>query len=183
MGGVLGALIGWGLLGQGVLAAEPGGLAAGGDSAPAAQPAPPGQTLPVAPVLPLALALEAATTAEATCAQQGFRVAVAVVDRAGRLTVQLKGDGAGPHTLDSSRRKAYTAASLGASTAELDATSRLPGAQGLREIGEFLLLGGGLPVAAGEAVVGGIGVGGAPGGPLDEACARAGLDRIAARLR
>ena len=141
-----------------------------------------GMQLPVAPVLPLALALEAASAAEAACAEQGYRVAVAVVDAAGRLKVQLKGDGAGPHTLDSSRRKAYTAASLGVSTAELDVTSRAPGAQGLREIDEFLLLAGGLPIRAGDAVVGGIGVGGAPGGQFDEACARAGLARIADRL-
>jgi uncharacterized protein GlcG (DUF336 family) len=182
VGGGLGAIVGSVLLGQGVLAAGPVGAEVGGGPSPALQPAPPAQALPVVPVLPLALALEAATTAEATCAQQGYRVAVAVVDRGGRITVQLKGDGAGPHTLDSSRRKAYTAASLGESTAELDATSRLPGAQGLREIDEFLLLGGGLPIESGESVVGGIGVGGAPGGHLDEACARAGIERIADRL-
>jgi uncharacterized protein GlcG (DUF336 family) len=32
-------------------------------------------------------------------------------------------------------------------------------------------------------VIGGIGVGGTPGGETDEACARAGLDKIADRLK
>ncbi|NNE80684.1 MAG: hypothetical protein HKN18_10485 [Silicimonas sp.] len=39
---------------------------------------------------------------------------------------------------------------------------------------------GGLPNRTGGALVRGIGVGGAPGGHLDEACARAGLDAIRA---
>ena len=39
----------------------------------------------------------------------------------------------------------------------------------------ILILGGGLPIELEGEVVGGIGVGGAPGGHLDEACAAAGL--------
>jgi uncharacterized protein GlcG (DUF336 family) len=44
----------------------------------------------------------------------------------------------------------------------------------------ILLLGGGLPIQIGNDVVGGIGVGGAPGTHLDDACAQAGLDAIGA---
>ena len=45
----------------------------------------------------------------------------------------------------------------------------------------ILILGGGLPVVLGNEVVGGIGVGGAPGTQLDEACALAGLTSIGAK--
>jgi uncharacterized protein GlcG (DUF336 family) len=53
--------------------------------------------------------------------------------------------------------------------------------QALREINDqVLILGGGLPIEIGGEVVGGIGVGGAPGAHLDDACAQAGLDAIGA---
>ena len=45
---------------------------------------------------------------------------------------------------------------------------------------DILLLAGGFPVKFAKDVVGGIGVGGAPGGHLDEACASAGLKMIGA---
>ena len=62
------------------------------------------QDLPVEKTLSLALAVEAAQAALATCTQQSHRVSVAVVDRAGLVRALIRGDGAGPHTLDSSSR-------------------------------------------------------------------------------
>jgi len=93
-----------------------------------------------------------------------------------------RADGAGPHTVDSSRKKAYTAASLRRPTTELaDLINKVPSLQALREMNEnVLMLGGGLPIEIGGEVVGGIGVGGAPGAHLDDACAQAGLDAIGA---
>ena len=135
------------------------------------------------PVLPLAVALQAATAAQEACVQQGYRVSVAIVGRDGQVQVHLRGDGSGPHTLASSERKAYTSASLGQPTAALDANSRNPGGQGVREIPGLLLLAGGLPIRAGDAVIAGIGVGGAPGGDLDAGCAQAGIDAIAGQLQ
>jgi uncharacterized protein GlcG (DUF336 family) len=67
-------------------------------------------------VLPLELSTQAAMAAVKKCHEDGFKVSVAIVDQSGLLKVQLKADGAGPHTLDSSRRKAYTANSLRDST-------------------------------------------------------------------
>lgn len=147
--------------------------------------APAAQDLPRAPVLPLALAEAAARAALAACEADGHRVSVAVVDATGLVKAQHRGDGAGPHTLDSSRKKAYTALSLRHATSALVALVRdNPQAAGLGDMNDdILILGGGLPIAAGETVIGGIGVGGAPGGHLDEACAQAGIDAIAARLR
>jgi uncharacterized protein GlcG (DUF336 family) len=44
------------------------------------------------------------------------------------------------------------------------------------------MLAGGLVIDAGGALLGGIGVAGAPGGDKDEACAKAGLDAIRDRI-
>ena len=57
-----------------------------------------------------------------------------------------------------------------------------PGAARLPDIEGFLVVGGGIPIRAGEEVVGAIGVGGAPGGHLDDQCAEAGIARIRDRL-
>jgi uncharacterized protein GlcG (DUF336 family) len=93
-----------------------------------------------------------------------------------------RADGAGPHTVDSSRKKAYTAASLRRATTELaELMNKVPTLQALREMNnDILMLGGGLPIEIGGDVLGGIGVGGAPGAHLDDACAQAGLDAIGA---
>jgi uncharacterized protein GlcG (DUF336 family) len=138
--------------------------------------------LPRESVLPLALATKAASAALETCTKNGYKVTAAVVDKAGVLRVQLRADGAGAHTVDSSRKKAYTAASLGRSTSELaDLVAKTPQLHALGKMNDnILLLGGGLPITFGTEVVGGIGVGGAPGAHLDEACAQAGLAAIGA---
>tara|TARA_R110002073_G_scaffold114962_3_gene252413 strand:- start:882 stop:1202 length:321 start_codon:yes stop_codon:yes gene_type:complete len=68
--------------------------------------------LPIQKLLPLDLTTQAAMAAIKKCSDDGYKVSVAIVDQSGLLKVQLKADGAGPHTLDSSRRKAYTENSL-----------------------------------------------------------------------
>lgn len=152
------------LLGAMILGVTAGGLAQ-------AEP------LPKEAVLPLALAQQAAEAGLAECEKGGYKVSVAIADRGGNLKVLLRGDGAGPHTTDSSFRKAYTAASLRRSTLELaKLIAKVPSIQALRDMNDkILILGGGLPIELEGEVVGGIGVGGAPGGHLDEACAAAGL--------
>lgn len=147
-----------------------------------AQAASAADELPREAVLPLALASKAVAAAQEKCAKDGYRVAVAVVDRAGVLKALVRGDGAGPHTTDSSTKKAYTAASLGRSTGELaELAAKSPALEGLHHMNDkILLLGGGLPIAIGGEVIGGIGVGGSPGAHLDQACAQAGLDSIGA---
>jgi uncharacterized protein GlcG (DUF336 family) len=130
-----------------------------------------------------ALAAEAAAAAVEACAGRGFRVTAAVVDRSGVLRALLRADGAGPHTVASARAKAYTSASMRANTTQILETVRTnPGATRLPDIEGFLIVGGGMPIRAGEEVVGAIGVGGAPGGHLDDQCAEAGIARIRDRL-
>jgi uncharacterized protein GlcG (DUF336 family) len=131
----------------------------------------------------LALANELATAAVAECQAKGYAVTATVVDRAGQVRAIQRADNAGPHTLDASRRKAYTAASArNNTTAMMEASQKNAGAQNLGQIDGFLLLGGGMPIRAGNDVIGGIGVGGAPGGHLDDQCVQAALDKAKDRL-
>ena len=128
-------------------------------------------------MLPLELSTQTAMAAVKKCLDDGYKVSVVIVDQSGLVKVQLKSDGAGPHTLDSSRRKAYTAASLRDSTHKFATLiAQKPELQSLSRMNEnILLLGGGFPIKIGGEIVGGIGVGGAPGIELDEACATAAL--------
>ena len=143
------------------------------------------QGLPQESVLPLALAQKAAAAALAKCKEGGYKVSVAVVDRGGNLKVLLRDDGAGPHTIDSSSRKAYTSASLRRATEHLaQLLTKFPSIEGLRDMNEkILILGGGLPITLQGEVVAGIGVGGAPGAHLDEACAMEGLKSLGAETK
>ena len=136
--------------------------------------------LPKQAYLPLEMAQKAADTALQTCKKDGYTVSVTIVDRSGVVKVVLRGDGAGPHTLGSSAGKAYTAASMKRATLGLaNFIKDKPALHGLRDMDDrMLILGGGLPIKIGGEVVGGIGVGGAPGGHLDEACAKAGIQSL-----
>ena len=136
--------------------------------------------LPTAAYLPLEMAQKAANAAMAQCIKDGHKVSVAVVARSGSTKVLIKGDGSGPHTVGSSTGKAFTSASMGQPSSKLATLIKdKPFLDGLRDMDpRLVILGGGLPIKIGGALVGGIGVGGAPGGHLDEACAKAGLEAI-----
>ncbi|GHE92364.1 hypothetical protein GCM10016455_10490 [Aliiroseovarius zhejiangensis] len=140
------------------------------------------QELPTAPYLPLDLATKAAQTALDACAGEGHIVSVAIVARSGVTKALLRADNAGPHTVGSSTGKAFTSASMGRDTAGLAGfIGSAPENDGLRDMDSRLVIqAGGLPIKIGGALVGGIGVGGAPSGAIDETCARAGLDAIGA---
>lgn len=140
------------------------------------------QDLPTAPYLPLEMATTAAQTALEACSTEGHNVSVAIVARSGETKVLLRADGAGPHTVGSSTGKAYTSASMGRDTAGLAAfIGAKPENGGLRDMdARMVIQAGALPIRFGGALVGGIGVGGAPSGAIDADCARAGLDAIGA---
>lgn len=132
----------------------------------------------------LQLAQETAMATIEQCRKDGYKVAVTVVDRAGQIKVILRDDGTGPHTVDSSRRKAYTSLTFRVSTSEF--AKRLasnPAAANLKDITDVLVLGGGLPIFSGNEIIGAVGVGGAPGGDKDEACAQAGINKITGKLK
>ncbi|AXC73853.1 heme-binding protein [Salmonella enterica] len=118
---------------------------------------------------------EAAITA---CQQKGYNVSVTVVDRSGITLAMQRMDNAGPHTVDASYKKAWTALSTRTPTGKvMENAQKNPGAQHLSDIKGFLLLAGGLPIKSGSDVIGAIGVGGAPGGNLDESCALEAIEK------
>jgi uncharacterized protein GlcG (DUF336 family) len=135
------------------------------------------------------LAAEAVAEAVVTCAKQGYKVTATIVDYDGVEQAMLRGDGAMMTTLDASRDKAYTALVLGAARNE-DTSGAIaqrmgttPSSGGLAKLPHILLLQGAIRIKVGNEAIGAIGVGGAPGGDLDEACAKAGLDKISDRLK
>ena len=138
--------------------------------------------LPTAPYLPLEMAQKAADAAMKQCIADGYKVSVTIVARSGSTKVLIKGDGSGPHTVGSSTGKAFTSASMGRPTLGLaNFLKDHRELDGLRDMdSRMVILGGGLPIKIHGALVGGIGVGGAPGGDKDEKCAKAGLAAIGA---
>jgi uncharacterized protein GlcG (DUF336 family) len=134
--------------------------------------------------LPEALAVEAASETVAACAKQGYHETAQVVDADGVIIATIRGDGAGAFTLDSAFYKAYTAASFKNDTLTL--AERAKGEDSIAPLSKLphvMFFGGGVPVKLGDETIGAIGGSGAPGGKLDDACARAGLDKIKDRLQ
>ena len=124
-------------------------------------------------------ALKAAQAALKSCRDSGYQVAVAVVDRSGLTQVMLRDRYAGPHTPKTAIGKAWTAVSFRTSTTAM-AEMTQPGkpASGIRQLPNVVMVGGGLLIEGGGSIIGGIGVSGAPGGDLDEVCAKAGIAAI-----
>lgn len=132
----------------------------------------------------LDLANQIAGATVAACTANGYAVAATVVDRAGVVRAVQRADNAGPHTLASSQQKAWTSASAKNTTlAMMDGAQKNPAAANLVYLPGFLLLGGGVPIKVGNEVIGAVGVGGAPGGHLDEQCAVAALDKVKDQLK
>jgi uncharacterized protein GlcG (DUF336 family) len=133
--------------------------------------------------LPYAVAKTIAETALASCEAEGYRVSAVVVDRDGETIIALRGDNASPHTMENARRKAYTALSFRISTTEYAKryASDNPLVRQQVTLPSVIAIPGGLPVKAGDDVIGGVGVSGSPG--VDEPCVQAGLDKVADLLK
>jgi uncharacterized protein GlcG (DUF336 family) len=137
------------------------------------------------------LAHEAVGEAVAACAKSGYAVTAIVVDLDGVRQAVLRGNGAPVHTLDSAYAKAYTASSLApvrgeTSTKQIfERLSKQPGmtTSGLASLPNVTFTPGGVTIVANGKPIGGIGVGGAPGGNFDDDCARAALDKIKDRMK
>lgn len=129
------------------------------------------------------MGLAAAEAALSACEKNGASVTVAVVDRAGRLRVFLQGDTASPHNLELARRKAYTSLTFGRPTGEwAQRTLDNPDLAPQRNLNDVIASRGGLPMKIGNTTVGAIGVSGSST-EGDEACAKAGLDKVADQLK
>ena len=147
---------------------------------PPAAPRPPPARAPA-----MALAVEAAETAVAACKAAGYTVSASVIDSAGVLRALIAADGAGKGPVDSATRKANTSLMFKEPTAVTQEKVKTDTALDAKIKADPTLFAraGAQPIMVGSEIIGAIGVGGAPGGEKDDACAIAGLDKIKARLK
>jgi uncharacterized protein GlcG (DUF336 family) len=126
------------------------------------------------------------------CRSQGYKCAITVLDATARTMIALQDDGANLHRFDVARKKAYTALVYRRSSLEVvkgwsaKAAEPVPLAEGTipsPPIEGTIAMGGGIPIFAGKDVIGAVAVSGAPGWEMDEACAKAGLAKVADKLK
>jgi uncharacterized protein GlcG (DUF336 family) len=117
------------------------------------------------------------------CTRDGYKVSVTIVDKAGNVAASLRGDGTNPHTMEFSRLKAYTARTRGQTSLEFMKLTSDPANAYLRQIPNTVAVSGGVPIKAGNEVIGAAGASGAPGGEKDEACVLAGIAKVEAALK
>lgn len=131
-----------------------------------------------------ALAVEIAQAAVDACSADNYNVTASVVDRAGVPLALVRAEAAGTHTASAASAKAFTSSSARNPTSNMaDAVRNNPVAAGLVDIPGFLVLAGGVPIKSGNDTIGAIGVAGAPGGNLDEACANKAIEKHSERLK
>ena len=132
-------------------------------------------------VISMDVAQMMAQSAIMQCRADGYRVSATVLDNGGNVRVVIRDDGAGVGTLDLSHRKAYSALIFRRTSAE---TAKAFGAMSPPpNIAGAVMLAGGVPIKVGSDTIGAIGISGAPGGDKDEACANAGIAKVAERLK
>ncbi|MFZ0401606.1 MAG: heme-binding protein [Pseudolabrys sp.] len=129
------------------------------------------------------MAVTIATTAIATCKANGYAVSSTVVGRNGEVIAQIRGDNTGPHTVENSFRKAYTARTFRIPSGDLVTRLKNDPSLGLIHLTNVIANQGALPIKIGDQVIGAAGASGAPGGEKDEACVKAGIDKVADQLK
>jgi len=117
------------------------------------------------------LANDVVLAAVADCTRRGYKVSAAVVGREGNLLAFLRNPLSGPHTINVSQLKAFSAASLQAPTSQMKSRPDLNFVPGL------LLIVGGVPINVGDKFYGGAAVAGADP-EVDEKCAEFGVAAI-----
>jgi uncharacterized protein GlcG (DUF336 family) len=128
------------------------------------------------------LGLAIAQGAIEECAKTNVGISVAVVDRAGRVRIFIASDDPSPHNFELARRKAYTARTFRRPTLEWaqrtkEGTELAP----QRQLADVIALGGGVPINVGNDTIGAVGVSGSSQ-TGDDACARAGIAKVADQL-
>jgi uncharacterized protein GlcG (DUF336 family) len=130
----------------------------------------------------LAMATTIARATIEACKTQGYNVSVHVLGREGQVILGVRNENASLITFENSMKKAYTARTFARSSGEFAA-----GVKGNPNAGALFLTNitpaqGALPIKIGNETIGAVGVSGAPGGEKDEACAKAGIDKVAGDL-
>ena len=129
------------------------------------------------------IAFTIAQTTIDTCKANGYAVSVTVVGRNGEIILQVRGDNTGPHTIENSFRKAYTARTFRSPSGALVERLKADPSLGLIHLTNVIANQGALPIKIGEETIGAAGASGAPGGEKDEACVKAGIDKVADQLK
>ncbi len=131
--------------------------------------------------LPMAKSIAEATLA--ACKEKGYNTSAAVVDRAGQVLVILRDEQATTQTAEMARRKAYTARMFRIPTKEFQKrTADDPARAAQRDLADILALSGGVPIQIGEDTIGAVGSAGSTL-DTDDACAKAGIARVAHLLK
>jgi uncharacterized protein GlcG (DUF336 family) len=133
--------------------------------------------------LTASIAVTIAQTAIEVCRTNGYAVSATVVGRNGEVLVQIRGDNTGPHTFENSFRKAYTARTFRSPSGALADRLKADPTLGLIHLTNVIANQGALPIKVGEEVIGAVGASGAPGGEKDEACVKAGIEKVADQLK
>jgi uncharacterized protein GlcG (DUF336 family) len=133
--------------------------------------------------LTASIAVTIAQTAIETCKTNGYAVSATVVGRNGEIIVQVRGDDSNPHTMENSFRKAYTARTTRSPSGALVDRLKADPTLAFVHLSNIIAFQGALPIIVGGDVIGAAGVSGAPGGDKDEACVKAGLDKVANELK
>src|SRR6266436_10007191 len=97
-----------------------------------------------------AMALTMAETAVATCKTNGYNVSANVVGRNGEVIVAMRGDNTGPHTLENSMKKAYTARAQRRSSGEFATAVKDNPTAGALHLTNITPAQGALPIKVGE---------------------------------
>ena len=129
------------------------------------------------------IAITIVQTAIETCKANGYNVSSTVVGRNGEIIVQVRGDNTGPHTIENSFRKAYTARTFRIPSGEMVERVKKDPTMGAIHLTNIIANQGALPIKLGDEVIGAAGAAGAPGGDKDEACVKAGIDKVADQLK
>ena len=126
----------------------------------------------------------------AICAQRGHAVVAVVADRDGVRQAMLRGDGAPIHPVDNAFYKAYSAASLTLARKENSTKAvaermakAAPSTVPATPLPNVTYAVGGVALVVDGVTIGGLGVSGAPGGQLDDDCARAAIAKIQDRMK
>ena len=129
------------------------------------------------------MALAVAEGALQACLAKGYATSAAVVDRDGETLVAMRGDGAGPHTLENARRKAYTANTFKMPTADYAKKLLDPNSVAHQQVTlpNVIAIPGGQPIKSGNDVIGGVGMSGSPG--VDDECVLSGLEKVKDQLQ
>ena len=150
------------------------------------------QGLIVHKALSLDMALAMAHGSLDKCRQMNYNCAITVLDATGRTSSPCRMTAPALHRFDVARKKAYTALVYrkpskevveGWSKKTAQPTPLLEGTEPNPPIEGTIDMGGGLPIIVDKETIGAIAVSGAPGWDMDEACAKAGLAKVADKLK